>query len=284
VGASAGLSPQKRTRPHGPWKCISHPERSSKLENHLYAQPSRLGRERWLEPESVVGTRAWVTANGGSWKRNALDAQRNGWVEHAPGAVKGEPSKVHPPVFGKHSDDGPKWVSVGARWVPPKGSLARHSALSRTCAGVDPPPLSGLALAAAAGLSQSAPSLTDRAAAQAEDGEEDPQSRRGSLAGDRRGSVGGSRRGSKESRRGSMQSRRSSAESRRTSMTSSAHESPSESGSGSDASASQEKATTALHKHLMAMKMVYPPSPAFVRHVMRHLPELPEVQELEAEY
>mmetsp|Transcript_42344 Transcript_42344/g.112039 ORF Transcript_42344/g.112039 Transcript_42344/m.112039 type:complete len:217 (-) Transcript_42344:73-723(-) len=103
------------------WSCRSFPNLHENLEGHLLSKPSRHDREkRFLQPESIANTKAWLAANGGSFKRHHRDAGRSDWVHDDRGACRGLPGRFHPPAFGRQPPEGSRWVTTnGERWRPP---------------------------------------------------------------------------------------------------------------------------------------------------------------------
>mmetsp|Transcript_34409 Transcript_34409/g.73294 ORF Transcript_34409/g.73294 Transcript_34409/m.73294 type:complete len:254 (-) Transcript_34409:78-839(-) len=205
----------KNNNSTGPWRCLSYPELPERLENHLYAQPSRLGPEKWLKPESIVGTEAW-RKNGGRKQNPWLDPERDSWVQHSTGNVKGNPSRLMPPTFGKPPTKGPKWVSVGHRWQPPAGTNASLTAIPQRCVGVEDRDINGFARKRGYVPKEARPVRKPAA----------------SNAGSRRNSI---------QRSGSFNS--------------------------------LDACPSKVQQHLTSMQLSYPPSPAFIRYMMRHLPE-----------
>jgi len=195
-----------------PWRCASFPEIHPRLRGHLYTQGSRMCQEKWLQPGSVVGTKAWYECNKGSHhKKHDASMGRGDWCA-ATITMNGEPGRRPAPTFGKSGDDGPTWVSVDERWLPPQSSVASHTAVPSRCVGVQE---------AASPLSQTMRSRSlsslHNSSAKADD-----------LL--------------MELSRNSLSSSRAS-----------------------------------LHDGLTNMKVTFPPTPAFMRHIIRHLPELGNV-------
>lgn len=128
------------------WKCKEFPELHPKYEGHLLAQTSRPGRERWLQPETVVGTKAWMEKTGkhqqgrkwleqyqefaghlsDSWNLHPSLPVRDAWVLGSDqGNCHGEPSQLDPPLLGYQPKGYAKWVNVGERWTPQKKGVPR---------------------------------------------------------------------------------------------------------------------------------------------------------------
>mmetsp|Transcript_124286 Transcript_124286/g.247746 ORF Transcript_124286/g.247746 Transcript_124286/m.247746 type:complete len:216 (+) Transcript_124286:85-732(+) len=93
------------------WRCQSFPGLDRRLEGHILAANCHRGGERWLQPESVVGSQAWLKANGGKVNRGFLEnPERHRWQLDSPGgAVLGEASQQDPPVFGWQPPGGSRW-------------------------------------------------------------------------------------------------------------------------------------------------------------------------------
>lgn len=263
---SRSLASPEGSKCEGPWRLREFPGKDQRLDNHLYAQPSRLVQERWLTPESVVGTRAWARSNGG-FRRNFLEAGRGDWLEEqSSGACRGSPSSSAPSVFGGKPGDGPSpkgsptWHALGARWQPPEGSLASHTALRSTCAGMDGH-ISGSPHGSIkrSGRSASASALTAGAAGQALT----------AGASQRSGPSSPSQNDSQD-----MLSR-DDLGSPSVASTAKGQGSPLASAQGSrfgrSAGTSQSRSEN-LTQSVTDMKLNYPPTPAYVRTMLRHLP------------
>lgn len=92
------------------WRVSNHPEPHSSLGGHLLGQGSRMGTEQWMHQETVVGTKAWIEAHNGSYKRGAKNPERHHWIAGSDqGAILGEPSQIDPPVFGWQPPGGSRW-------------------------------------------------------------------------------------------------------------------------------------------------------------------------------
>lgn len=111
------------------WRCGSFTEIHPELETHTLAKPSRMLREKWLTPESIVGTKPWFESVGpaGRHGRKSLQKhselnERHAWLTESSGAVHGNPSTQDPPVFGWQPRGKGRWISAGrgARWTPSK--------------------------------------------------------------------------------------------------------------------------------------------------------------------
>lgn len=77
-----------------------YPELHPRLSGHRLAEHSCVGIAKWEQDSPVVNTRAWLHANGGSFKRGWKDANRSEYIWHGKGSVKGDPGRKDPPVFG----------------------------------------------------------------------------------------------------------------------------------------------------------------------------------------
>jgi|Transcript_2409 hypothetical protein len=129
------------------WKCNSFPDLQPELEDHLLAATSRPGREGWLMPENVVGSKAWFNAVGPSghhgrkwlqqynefnghmdksWNLHPTRPCRDAWVLGSDvGCVHGNPSMLDPPLLGYQPKGYAPWVTVGERWTPAKKGVPR---------------------------------------------------------------------------------------------------------------------------------------------------------------
>jgi len=131
------------------WSCSKFPEINPKFDDHLLAQTSRPGRERWLCPENVVGTKAWMSKTGKHQQGRKWLAQyqeftghlSDSWNMHpntnlpcrdafitgsAQGAISGTPSQLDPPLLGYQPKGYAQWVQGGGeRWTPAKKNVPR---------------------------------------------------------------------------------------------------------------------------------------------------------------
>lgn len=127
------------------WSCPNFPELHPKLEGHLLGQSSRLGRERWLQPENVTGTQLWQKTKGkhqqgrkwleqyqeftghmsDSWNLHPTLPVRDAFITGSPNAVHGPPSQLDPPLLGHQPPGYARWVNVGERWTPQKKGVPR---------------------------------------------------------------------------------------------------------------------------------------------------------------
>lgn len=128
------------------WKCREFPELHPKFDGHILAQTSRIGRERWLQPECVTGTKAWMATTGkhqqgrkwleqyqefaghlsDSWNLHPTLPVRDAWVQGSDqGCVHGTPTQLDPPLLGYQPKGYAKWVDVGERWTPQKKGVPR---------------------------------------------------------------------------------------------------------------------------------------------------------------
>lgn len=129
------------------WSCSKFPEINPKFDGHLLAQTSRPGRERWLNPENQVGTKAWFNKTGkyqqgrkwlsqyqefaghlsDSWNLHPTLPVRDAWIQGADqGCVHGTPTQLDPPLLGYQPKGYAQWVEgKGERWTPTKKGVPR---------------------------------------------------------------------------------------------------------------------------------------------------------------
>lgn len=129
------------------WSCSKHPDLDPRLEGHLLAQTSRPGRERWLNPENVVGSKAWWEGPGKkqqgrkwlsqyqeftghldkSWNLHPTQPVRDAWIlGSSQGCISGNPSQVDPPLLGHQPKGYSTWMTGGGeRWTPQKKGVPR---------------------------------------------------------------------------------------------------------------------------------------------------------------
>lgn len=128
------------------WSCKSFPELHPRFDGHLLAQTSRPGRERWLQPEENVGSKAWFNKTGkhhqgrkwlsqyqeftghlsDSWNLHPTLPVRDAWIQGSPlGCIHGNPTQLDPPLLGHQPKGYARWVAVGERWTPNKHNVPR---------------------------------------------------------------------------------------------------------------------------------------------------------------
>jgi len=131
------------------WSCKEFPEINPKFDGHLLSQTSRPGRERWLCPENVVGTKSWMGKTGKNQQGRKWLAQYQEFTGHLSdswnlhpntnlpcrdafitgsdqGAVHGTPTQLDPPLLGHQPKGYAQWVQGGGeRWTPAKKGVPR---------------------------------------------------------------------------------------------------------------------------------------------------------------
>jgi len=131
------------------WSCSKFPEIHSKFDDHLLSQTCRPGRERWLCPENVVGTKAWMNKTGKHQQGRKWLAQYQEFTGHLSdswnlhpntnlpcrdafitgsdqGAVHGTPTQLDPPLLGHQPKGYAQWIQGGGeRWTPAKKKVPR---------------------------------------------------------------------------------------------------------------------------------------------------------------
>lgn len=129
------------------WSASKFPELNPRLEGHLLAQTSRPGRERWLHPENVVGTKPWFNKTGkhqqgrkylsqyqeftghlsDSWNLHPTLPVRDAFITGSvQGGVHGTPTQLDPPLLGYQPKGYAQWVQGGGeRWTPAKKGVPR---------------------------------------------------------------------------------------------------------------------------------------------------------------
>jgi len=132
------------------WSAKSFPELHPKLDGHLLAQTSRCGRERFLQPEEAVGSKAWFAKTGkkqigrkwletyqeftghmsDSWNLHPLSQRvpvRDSFIHGSPqGCIFGEATQLDPPLLGHQPKGYATWVQGGGqRWTPDKHNVPR---------------------------------------------------------------------------------------------------------------------------------------------------------------
>jgi len=130
------------------WKCKEFPELHPKFDGHILAQTSRIGRERWLQPENQIGTKAWMATTGkhqqgrkwleqyqefaghlsDSWNLHPTLPVRDAWVQGSDqGCVHGTPTQLDPPLLGYQPKGNARWIATNQseRWTPNKKGVPR---------------------------------------------------------------------------------------------------------------------------------------------------------------
>lgn len=129
------------------WSCKQFPEIHGRYDNHLLAQSSRPGRERWLNPENAVGSKAWMAKTGkhqqgrkwleqyqefaghlsDSWNLHPTLPVRDAWIQGSPqGCIDGNPTAMDPPMLGHQPKGYATWIQGGGeRWTPDMQKVPR---------------------------------------------------------------------------------------------------------------------------------------------------------------
>jgi len=129
------------------WSCRSFPELNPRFDNHLLAQTSRPAPERWLQPENMVGSKAWYKTTGknqqgrkwleqygefaghlsDSWNLHPTLPCRDAWITGSDmGGIHGTPSQQDPPLLGHQPKGYSRWVQGnGERWTPDMPKVPR---------------------------------------------------------------------------------------------------------------------------------------------------------------
>mmetsp|Transcript_9420 Transcript_9420/g.20895 ORF Transcript_9420/g.20895 Transcript_9420/m.20895 type:complete len:172 (-) Transcript_9420:67-582(-) len=101
-----------------PWRCRNFPELDPRLEGHILSGSSAAGwKRKWLRPETVVGTSAWLKAQGGRYVLNPKNPNRDGWMELERRRGGQSQASRYKPAVRQHR--------LAGDWSAPE--LARHS-------------------------------------------------------------------------------------------------------------------------------------------------------------